>query len=64
MRLLSSHCHYHYFTLLVDDDQVQEMFYEMGQIPEVPVSVDLSTNVDTTSRLEAGGTLAWLVLSQ
>jgi len=49
--------------VLVDDDRIQDMLYQMRQIPEVPVSVDLSADVDITSGLEAGGMLTWLILN-
>lgn len=45
------------YTLFVDDDRIQDMLYQLSRLPEVPVSIDLSADVDVTSGLEAGGML-------
>jgi hypothetical protein len=62
VRLSSLHCHF-ILTLLVDDDRVQDTLYKLRQIQEVAHSVDLSTDLDISSGLEAGGTLNRLVLN-
>jgi hypothetical protein len=46
----------------MDGDRIQDILHEMGQINEIPLSVDLSTDIDTSSGLETGRMLSWVVL--
>jgi len=50
--------------LLLDDDRIQDMLYQMSQIPEVPVSVQLSGYGDITSGPAAGSMSTLLVIDQ
>ena len=50
--------------LLLDDDRIQDMLYQMSQIPEVSASVHLSGYGDITSGPAAGGMSTSLVIDQ